>query len=203
MQHLRLHYTHDRDATIPPACTDPVHHFLYQSRGGPAYQFATVAALALRSLHYPTRVVSGFYAGSEDYEAQAGNTPIHADNAHFWIEVRTAQGGWITFDPTPGYETEWHKPTWGGHWAACASMLLQPFLDAPVTLTVVMVLGLVLLCRRLWLRERLLTLWCLWWPDSCPQTTVGRYVAASGSSWSAERASTTACQYAAGLVRTN
>jgi hypothetical protein len=76
LEHLRTHYKHDRDATIPSSCKDPIHHFLHQARGGPSYQFVTAAALALRSLGYPTRVVSGFYASPEDYVARAGHTPI-------------------------------------------------------------------------------------------------------------------------------
>jgi len=50
LEHLRTLYEHDRDATIPPGCRDPIHHFLHQARGGPSYQFVTAAALALRSL---------------------------------------------------------------------------------------------------------------------------------------------------------
>jgi hypothetical protein len=168
LDHLRTHYAHDRDATIPPTCTDPIHHFLHQAQGGPAYQFATAATLALRSLGYPTRVVSGFYVNPEDYVARAGNTPIRADDAHFWIEVRTAGGDWLTFDPTPGYQTEWYQPTWMERAQQVAASLTQLLRAHPIVSAVGLVLSIGLWWRRLWLRERLLTLWCLWWPLMSP-----------------------------------
>lgn len=168
LNHLRTHYAHDRDATIPPTCTDPIHHFLHHAQGGPSYQFATAATLALRSLGYPTRVVSGFYVDPADYVARAGNTPIRADDAHFWIEVRTARGAWITFDPTPGYPTEWYEPTWMQRVQRVAASLGQLLAANPVVSVIGLVLSIGLWWRRLWLRERLLTLWCLWWPMMSP-----------------------------------
>src|SRR5262249_2798990 len=59
---LRRHYTHDRGVACPADCRDVVAHFLLTSRRGPDYQFATAAAVILRLLGYPTRVVGGLYA---------------------------------------------------------------------------------------------------------------------------------------------
>ena len=42
--------------------SDAVEYFLFESRRGPDYLFATSAAVLLRSLGYQTRVVSGLYA---------------------------------------------------------------------------------------------------------------------------------------------
>ncbi len=164
LEHLRTHYAHDRDAIIPPTCSDPIHHFLHHSRGGPAYQFATAAALALRSLGYPTRVVSGFYAGPDKYDARAGLTPVRAADAHFWIEVRAADGTWVTLDPTPGYRIAWYEPSWYEHLAVAAAALREVLRENLLLSLVGGVLSVVLWCRRGWVRERLLTLWCLWWP---------------------------------------
>jgi hypothetical protein len=169
LDHLRTHYEHDRDATIPPTCSDPIHHFLHQARGGPSYQFVTAATLALRSLGYPTRVVSGFYASPQDYVARAGNTPVHVDDVHFWIELRTVTGDWITLDPTPGYLTEWYEPSWLERMGAIAATFWRPFVTNPAMSLVGAIVSIWMWWRRWWLRERLLTLWCLWWPIRDPE----------------------------------
>ncbi len=172
LDHLRTHCAHDRDATVPPACADPIHHFLHQSRRGPAYQFATAAALALRSLGYPTRVVAGFYADPAGYDARMGNTPIQADDAHFWIEVRTARGDWLAFDPTPGYRTEWYERTWRERIAAALASLGRTLTANPIAAVLGATLSGLIWWRRLWLRERLFTLWCLWWPFQGPEQRI-------------------------------
>ena len=59
---IREGYSHDRSATVPPGCADVVADFLLRSHRGPDYLFASAAAVLLRSLGYPTRVVSGLYA---------------------------------------------------------------------------------------------------------------------------------------------
>lgn len=113
----RLHksYTHDRDSMVPAEAEDAVKHFLFESKRGPDYLFAASTAVLLRSLGYDTRVRSGFYASPEHRNRKSRLTPILAEDAHFWVEVRTqygrrfAEGGdalpgvWVTVEPTPGY----------------------------------------------------------------------------------------------------
>lgn len=174
LNHLRTHYEHDRDATVPPTCEDPVHHFLHQARSGPAYQFATAAALVLRSLGYPTRVVSGFYASPAHFVARTGNTPIRAEDAHVWIEVRIGAGHWITFDPTPGYQTEWYRASVFDQMKALAMAVTYPLIRSPIKSSIVLVLVVGLWWQRLRARERLLTCLCLWWP---PRNSKERLIA--------------------------
>ena len=50
---LRLGYELDRRAKPPEDCEFPVHHFLFESRRGPDYLFATAAAMMLRSIDCP------------------------------------------------------------------------------------------------------------------------------------------------------
>lgn len=164
MDHLQTHCEHDHDRVLPADCEDPVHHFLHHARGGPAYQFATAAALTLRSLGYPTRVVSGFYVDRDDYVANAGHAPVHVDDAHFWIEVRTVHGDWITFDPTPGFDPAWYQPTFADRTRAFASAALGGLVASPVLSLAGLFVSLGLWWKRLWVRERMLTGWCLWWP---------------------------------------
>jgi hypothetical protein len=59
---------------------------------GDAEQYAVAAALMADDLGFPTRVVVGF--------APTSGTVTGADISA-WIEVNTAQYGWVTIDPTP------------------------------------------------------------------------------------------------------
>jgi hypothetical protein len=101
---LRRGYVHDRSATAPPGCRDVVSEFLLRSGRGPDYLFASAAAVLLRSLGYPTRVVSGLYAAPWRYDPRTRHTPVTREDVHFWAEVRLPDGHWITVEPTPGYE---------------------------------------------------------------------------------------------------
>lgn len=164
VKHLRLHYAHDRDAILPPTCDDPIHHLLHQARGGPAYQFATAAALALRSLGYRTRVVSGFYVNPRNYVAAAGYTTVKTEDAHFWIEVQTMPGVWISLDPTPGYEVSWYRPTILARIFKATADAKNWIVAHPVASTAIVIISLLLWWRRWRIYERLMTLWCVYWP---------------------------------------
>ena len=58
----------------------------------------------LRTQGYPTRLVGGFYARPEKYQAKKRHTPVHTSDAHFWCEVNIGSNQWITVEPSPGYE---------------------------------------------------------------------------------------------------
>lgn len=59
---------------------------------GDAEQYAVAAALMARELGFPSRVVFGFAPTTAQ---------VHGADASAWIEVDTAQFGWVTIDPTP------------------------------------------------------------------------------------------------------
>ena len=101
---VRRHCRHEPDAHAPGDCRDVVAHFLAESRCGPDHHFASAAAVALRSLGYPTRVVSGYYAGPAAHDARTRHTPLDADDVHFWCEVQSPGGPWVAVEPTPGYD---------------------------------------------------------------------------------------------------
>ncbi len=99
---LRSDFVHDRTVVVPDDCHDPVGFFL-EARRGPDYLFATTAALMLRSLGCPTRLVSGFYAKPERYDHRAGQTAVLAEDVHVWAEVCVDGHNWVTIEATPGY----------------------------------------------------------------------------------------------------
>lgn len=118
-EHLRSEYVLDQDATTEDeGGTDLLEEFLFVRKRGPDYLFASTAAVMLRSLGYEARVRSGFYARSENYDADAGITSVYPNDLHFWVELLAvgsdeefennehARHGpvWITVEPTPGYD---------------------------------------------------------------------------------------------------
>lgn len=102
--HLRGHCEHDRSATPPEGCPDVTAHFLFEARRGPDYLFATAAALMLRSLGYPTRVVGGLYVNPMRYDPVARHVAVTPEDAHLWVEVQVPGGDWVAVEPTPGFE---------------------------------------------------------------------------------------------------
>ena len=116
---LRTEYQLDRDARAPEDCVDSCGWFLQAGRG-PDYLFATTAAVMLRSLGYPMRLVTGFYARPERFDRRAGQTAVLAEDVHVWAEVCIDDRTWIPIEPTPGYAAPRESLTWG-QWAAAAA----------------------------------------------------------------------------------
>ncbi|QDT56580.1 Transglutaminase-like superfamily protein [Caulifigura coniformis] len=100
---LQSEYVLDENWRPSTTSAAPVADFLFTSKRGPDYQFATAAALLLRSIGYRTRVVSGFYADDRDYEARSGHTAVKKDDVHFWTEAALVGNSWFTVEATPGY----------------------------------------------------------------------------------------------------
>lgn len=61
---------------------------------GDGEQYATLAALMARELGFPSRVVMGFVA--DDGVVRGGDVSA-------WIEISTAQYGWVAIDPLPPF----------------------------------------------------------------------------------------------------
>lgn len=115
---LRRGYVHDPQASAPEDCVDVVEHFLKSGRG-PDYMFATTAALMLRKLGYPTRLVSGFYVRPDRYDRLARQTPVLGEDVHVWAEVAIDGAHWIPIEPTPGFEPPAKAQSWA-QWATTA-----------------------------------------------------------------------------------
>ena len=103
VEHLRAEFEHDPLTTVPESCKDTVQHFLTVRRG-PDYLFASTAAVMARTLGYPARLVSGFYADLRDYDRESRQTIVENEDAHVWAEVCIDGRTWIPIEPTPGYD---------------------------------------------------------------------------------------------------
>ncbi len=63
---------------------------------GDAEQYAVAAALMARQIGFPARVVFGFVP-----QGSASTLDVTGADVSAWIEVNTAQYGWVTIDPNP------------------------------------------------------------------------------------------------------
>lgn len=97
-QYLSTHfgYTLELPRSMP---RDPVANFLFERKKGHCEYFASSMAVMLRSLHIPSRIVTGFRGG--EFNDLTGQYIVRASDAHSWVEAYFPGSGWISFDPTP------------------------------------------------------------------------------------------------------
>jgi transglutaminase-like putative cysteine protease len=100
----RFGYTLDLPRGVP---RDPLANFLFERKKGHCEYFATSMAVMLRSLHIPSRIVTGFRGG--EFNDLTGQYVVRASNAHSWVEAYFPGYGWASFDPTPGGDLETHS----------------------------------------------------------------------------------------------
>jgi transglutaminase-like putative cysteine protease len=79
--------------------TDPLADFLFVRKRGHCEYFASSMAVMLRTLHIPSRIVTGFRGG--EFNDLTGQYVIRASDAHSWVEAYFPGSGWVSFDPTP------------------------------------------------------------------------------------------------------
>ena len=99
--HLRHDYRYDL-ASPSSGTSQPVDHFLFESKRGHCEFFSTAMAMLLREVGIPSRNVTGFVGGT--YNRFGHYYAVREGDAHSWIEAYIddpAKPGWITFDPTP------------------------------------------------------------------------------------------------------
>jgi protein-glutamine gamma-glutamyltransferase len=82
----------------------PLEDFLLHSREGYCEHFATAAAVLLRGVGVPTRLVSGFLQG--EWNSLGRYFMVRQRDAHTWIEAYLPEKGWVPFDPTPPAEAQ-------------------------------------------------------------------------------------------------
>jgi hypothetical protein len=111
-QRLRMEYQVDPLWTPTAADRVGVEQFLFESKRGPDYLFATAMSMLLRSLNYRTRVVSGFYASPVHYDTEREHTAVLPSDIHFWTEVLSGGSDWLTVEATPGYEVLGPRLSW-------------------------------------------------------------------------------------------
>ncbi|REK17422.1 MAG: transglutaminase domain-containing protein [Planctomycetota bacterium] len=157
-QRLRREFVLDAEHMAPADVDDVAAYFLFESKRGPDYLFATSAALLIRSLGYETRVVSGFYADPEHYDRQSRLTPIYVDDAHFWVEVLAQAPGsessktrgfhWLPVEPSPGYQVLLAPESLWSQWVSRAAVTWHALKRNPIP-----VLACLAVCMAAWVKR--------------------------------------------------
>ena len=93
-----LTFEYSLEASLPPAGTDWVEHFLFTEKRGYCQNYATTMTTMLRSLGIPARLVVGFAPGDPN---GTNKWLVRAKDYHAWVEVYFPGFGWVEFDPTP------------------------------------------------------------------------------------------------------
>ncbi len=76
---------------------DSIYNFLFNTGEGYCVQFASTAALLLRSIGINTRYVTGYSSRGADF---GGTRYIYDSNSHAWCEVELYGYGWVPFEMT-------------------------------------------------------------------------------------------------------
>ena len=84
----------------------PLDQFLFDGKQGHCEYFATAMTVILREMEIPSRLVTGFIGG--EYNRIGEYYLIRENDAHAWVEVFFPGSGWVTFDPTPGNDTDFY-----------------------------------------------------------------------------------------------
>ncbi|MFA6947418.1 MAG: transglutaminase-like domain-containing protein [Eubacteriales bacterium] len=107
--------------------------FLSDTHEGYCVQFATSAAMILRSMGLPTRYVEGYIAQSFTRDADmAGRvnrytSVVRDSNAHAWIEVWFDGIGWMQFETTPPYYSSMYEVFTPGSYTPPTSGSYEPY----------------------------------------------------------------------------
>ncbi|MBI5202826.1 MAG: DUF3488 domain-containing protein [Elusimicrobia bacterium] len=97
--HLREHYGYSTFARDGRANLE---EFLFKTKRGNCEYFATAAAILLRQVGVPTRLVTGFHVS--EWNEYGRFYDVRQSQAHAWTEA-LVNGRWITVDATPGDES--------------------------------------------------------------------------------------------------
>lgn len=100
--HLRSgEFGYTLDPPPIPAGTEPIGHFLLETKRGHCEYFASALAVMCQLKGIPARVVSGYRTG--DYNSVGDFYVIRNSDAHAWVEAYVPDHDWVTLDGTaPG-----------------------------------------------------------------------------------------------------
>ena len=88
---------------------DAIETFLFETKEGYCTYFASAFVLMSRAADIPARYVNGFCIPL--YSEQTRPFVVGNDRAHAWPEAYLTGIGWISFEPTAGYE-QYHDTPW-------------------------------------------------------------------------------------------
>lgn len=101
--YLKENYPYSMQTSNLPEGQDFVDYFLFQEKKGYCTYFASAMAVMTRMAGVPSRYVEGFLV--TDKSDGSGEVEVLNSDAHAWVEIYLGDLGWVTFDPTPGNES--------------------------------------------------------------------------------------------------
>ncbi len=100
--YLKKNYRYNLEIEPSPPKSDVVDYFLFEKKEGYCEHFASALTLMCRAVGIPARLVTGYTEGY--LNPFTGYYEIKISDAHAWTEIYFPGFGWLTFDPTPGFE---------------------------------------------------------------------------------------------------
>ena len=96
--YLRANINYATSVEPAPGSWDPIDWFLFESKTGFCYYYASAETLMLRAVGIPARVAVGYAQG--DYDESTKEYIVRRKHAHAWTEVYFTGLGWVEFEPT-------------------------------------------------------------------------------------------------------
>ncbi|MBP3380853.1 MAG: transglutaminase domain-containing protein [Ruminococcus sp.] len=84
---------------------DNVENFLFDSKTGVCYEYATAMTLMARSLGIPARYCEGFNMQTPAQNGESGRYIVTTMDAHGFPELYIKGYGWLSFEPTMAFDT--------------------------------------------------------------------------------------------------
>lgn len=170
IKRIRQDYQLDVNARPDPDSPHTAADFLFRTRRGTDYQFASATVCLLRSLGYSSRLASGFYANPARHDPRTQEIPILKEDVHFWPEVNLLQEQWVTLEPTPGYKCLECPPTLFRSLSQALTQSLLWIKRQIIPLSLAFVLAIIAFLRRKQLLDQLH--WFLWFVSRSKQDRV-------------------------------
>ena len=92
-------FVYSQDIEAPPATSDGVDHFVFETKTGYSDYFASSMVVLLRAAGVPARIAVGYAPG--DYDREEGYASVKDSDSHAWAQTYFPKYGWIDFEPTP------------------------------------------------------------------------------------------------------
>jgi hypothetical protein len=101
--YLKKNYPYSLKTSDLPVGRDFVDYFLFEEKKGYCTYYATAMAVMARIAGIPSRYVEGYAVSS--LKDKSSYTMVYESDAHAWVELYFKGIGWVTFDPTPGRDS--------------------------------------------------------------------------------------------------
>lgn len=106
-KYFKTNYTYAQSfSSAAGSAMQKVNYMISETKTGYCTYFATAMTVMMRQLGIPARFVTGYHTKTlKDNNSNKFTRNIEDNDYHAWVEVYFEGMGWLTFDPTPGENT--------------------------------------------------------------------------------------------------